>query len=105
MASANDKRTLAGWLAVAMLFFAVVVLTYDLPDRALQALALAGFFAALATVGGFLTLQGVRYGRRYHGGRQSGQLDTATLPALRRGGDTATRRDRRHLRRAMRGLS
>lgn len=102
--TANDKRTLAGWLAVAMLFFAVVVLTYDLPDRALLALAVVGFTAALATVGGFFTLQGVRYARRYHG-RQSGQLDTAILPALRRGGDTATRRDRRHLRRAMRGLS
>ena len=102
--TANDKRTLAGWLALAALALAVVVLTYDLPDRALLALALAGFFAALATVGGFFTLQGVRYARRYHG-RQPGELDTATLPALRRGGDAATRRDRRHLRRAMRGLS
>ena len=83
--TANDKRTLAGWLAVAMLFFAVVVvvLTYDLTDGALLALAVVGFTAALATVGGFFTLQGVRYARRYHG-RQSGQLDTATLPALRR---------------------
>jgi len=64
MASANDKRTLAGWLAVAMLFFAVVVLTYDLPDRALQALALAGFFAALATLGGVLISQGVKHAKR-----------------------------------------